>query len=40
LTDIGPGRTKAEALADLLAAALFGIETVVDLKLREIEKNS
>jgi len=38
LTGIGVGRTEAEALDDLRTAALFGIETMVDLKLREIEK--
>jgi len=40
LTSVGLGRTKAEALDDLRAAAHFGIETMVDLKLREIVKNS
>ena len=40
LTSIGLGRTEAEALNDLRAAAHLGIETMVDLKLREIEKNS
>ena len=40
LTSVGMGKTKAEALDDLRAAAHFGIETMVDLKLREIEKNS
>jgi hypothetical protein len=40
LTSIGLGKTKAEALHDLRAAAHFGIETMADLKLREIEKNS
>ena len=39
-TSVGLGRTEAEALDDLRAAAHFGIETMVDLKLREIEKNS
>jgi predicted RNase H-like HicB family nuclease len=38
LTSVGLGKTKAEALDDLRAAALFGIETMVDLKLRKIEK--
>jgi hypothetical protein len=38
LTSIGLGKTKAEALDDLRAAALFSSETMVDLKLREIEK--
>jgi len=40
LTSVGLGKTEAEALDDLRAAAHFGIETMVDLKLREIEKNS
>jgi hypothetical protein len=40
LTSVGLGRTEAEALDDLRAAAHFGIETIVDLKLREIEDNS
>jgi len=40
LTTVGLGKTEAEALDDLRAAAHFGIETMVDLKLREIEKNS
>lgn len=40
LTCVGLGKTKVEALADLRAAAHFGIETVVDLKLTEIEENS
>jgi predicted RNase H-like HicB family nuclease len=40
LTSVDLGKTEAEALDDLRAAAHFGIETVVDLKLREIEKNS
>jgi predicted RNase H-like HicB family nuclease len=40
LTCVGLGKTEVEALADLRAAALFGIETMVDLKLREIEWNS
>ncbi len=39
LTRVGLGKTKAKALDDLRAAALFGIETIVDMKLREIEKN-
>jgi predicted RNase H-like HicB family nuclease len=37
LIGIGLGKTEAEVLDDLRAAALFGIETMVDLKLREIE---
>jgi predicted RNase H-like HicB family nuclease len=40
LTSVGLGRTEAEALDDLRAAAHLGIETIVDLKLREIENNS
>jgi predicted RNase H-like HicB family nuclease len=40
LTSVGLGKTEAEALDDLRAAAHFGIETMVDLKLREIDKNS
>jgi len=39
LTSVGLGKTEAEALDDLRAAAHFGIETMVDLKLSEIEKN-
>jgi hypothetical protein len=35
-----PAKIKVEASADLRVAAHFGIETVMDLKLREIEKNS
>ncbi len=37
LTCIGMGKTKGEALADLRATAHFGIDTMVDLKLREVE---
>jgi len=40
LTSVGLGKTEAEALDDLRAAAHCGIETMVDLKLREIAKNS
>jgi hypothetical protein len=40
LTSVGLGRTEAEALDDLRAAAHLGIETIVDLKLREIGENS
>jgi predicted RNase H-like HicB family nuclease len=40
LTSVGLGKTEAEALDDLRAAAHFGIEAMVDLKLSEIEKNS
>jgi len=39
LTSIGLGKTEAEALNDLRAAAHFDIETMVDLKLSEVEKN-
>jgi predicted RNase H-like HicB family nuclease len=38
LTSVGLGKTEAEALDDLRAAAHFGIEAMVDLKLSEIEK--
>jgi predicted RNase H-like HicB family nuclease len=38
LTCIGMGKTKVEALADLRAAAHFGIETIVDLKLRKLKE--
>jgi predicted RNase H-like HicB family nuclease len=40
LTSVGLGKTETEAFDDLRAAAHFGIETMVDSKLREIEKNS
>jgi hypothetical protein len=40
LTSVGLGKTEAKALDDLRAAAYFGVETMVGLKLREIEKNS
>jgi predicted RNase H-like HicB family nuclease len=40
LTCVGLGKTKMEALADLQAAAHFGIEIMVDLRLREIGENS
>jgi predicted RNase H-like HicB family nuclease len=40
LTSVGLGKTEAEALDDLRAAAHLGIETMVGLKLKEIEKNS
>ena len=33
---IGMGRTEKEALEDLRTAAYFGIETEVNLKLKEI----
>ena len=39
VASVGLGKTKAEALADLRAAAHLGVETMVDLKLRKIEKN-
>jgi predicted RNase H-like HicB family nuclease len=38
LTCIGMGKTKVEALADLRAAAHFGIETIVDLKLKKLKE--
>lgn len=40
LTSIGQGITKVETLADIREVALFGIETMVDLKRRQIENNS
>jgi predicted RNase H-like HicB family nuclease len=40
LISVGLGKTEAEALDDLRAAAHLGIETMVGLKLNEIEKNS
>ena len=40
LTCVGLGTTRVEALDDLRAAAHFGIETMVDLKVREIKENS
>ena len=40
LISVGLGRTVAEALDDLRAAAHLGIETIVDLKQREIGGNS
>ena len=40
LTSVGLGKTEAEALNDLRAAAHFGIDTAVNLKVREIEKDS
>jgi predicted RNase H-like HicB family nuclease len=39
LTSVGLGKTEAEALDDLRAAAHLGVETMVDLKLREIGEN-
>jgi predicted RNase H-like HicB family nuclease len=36
LTAVGMGRTELEALEDLRDAAHFGIETMVNSKLREI----
>ena len=40
LTCVGLGKTKVEALADLRAAAHFGIGAMIDLKLREIGEDS
>ena len=37
-TVISSGKTKEEALEDLREAAHFGVDTFVDLKLREVEK--
>ena len=39
LTIIGMGTTEQEALEDLRAVALCGIETMVNLKLRESRKD-
>jgi predicted RNase H-like HicB family nuclease len=39
-TSVGLGETEAAALDDLRAAAHLGIETIVGLKMREIEKKS
>jgi hypothetical protein len=36
LTTIGMGGTEREALEDLRTAAYFGIDTMIDSKLREI----
>lgn len=36
LATVGMGNTEKEALEDLRAAAHFGVETMVDLKLKEI----
>jgi hypothetical protein len=40
LISVGLGKTEAEALNDLRAAAHLGIETILDLKLGEINDNS
>jgi hypothetical protein len=40
LTSVGLGKTEVEALDDLRAAAHLGIDTAVNLKVREIEKDS
>jgi predicted RNase H-like HicB family nuclease len=40
LTSVGLGKTEAKALDDLRAAAHLGVETMVDLKIKEIKKNS
>jgi hypothetical protein len=34
----GMGKTKREALEDLRAAAHFGVDTLIDLKLKNIKK--
>jgi hypothetical protein len=39
LTSVGLGKTEAEAFNNLRAAAHLAIETMVGLKMREIEKN-
>jgi hypothetical protein len=36
LTTVGLGRTEKEALEELRAAAHFGVDTVVDIKLAEV----
>ena len=33
---VGAGRTKQEALEDLRQAAHFGVDTMIDLKLRNV----
>lgn len=38
LISVGLGQTEAKALDDLRAAAHLGIETVIGLKMREIDK--
>jgi predicted RNase H-like HicB family nuclease len=35
---IGAGRTKGEALEDLREAAHFGVDTLIDLRLKNIKK--
>jgi len=35
---IGAGQTKSEALEDLRTAAHFGVDTLIDLKLKNIKK--
>jgi predicted RNase H-like HicB family nuclease len=40
LTSAGLGKTETEALNELRAAAHFGIDTAVNLKVREIEIDS
>jgi len=35
---IGLGKTKANALQDLREAAHFGVDTLIDLKLKDIRK--
>jgi hypothetical protein len=38
LISVGLGQTEAKALDDLRTAAHLGIETVIGLKMREIDK--
>ena len=40
LISVGLGKTEVEALDDLRAAAHLGVEKMVYLKMREIEKSS
>ncbi len=35
---IGAGKTRHEALQDLKEAALFGVDTFIDLKLKDTNK--
>jgi predicted RNase H-like HicB family nuclease len=37
-TVIGAGRTRGDALEDLREAAHFGVDTLIDLKLKNIKK--
>ena len=36
---ISSGKTRIEALADLRQAAHYGVDTLIDLKINEINKN-